>query len=76
MQRRECWYILRSKKEGDGVPSKCGMRNSRQITAYTDINRFAFLQSSRDCCVNELMCITQIIHHSLRVSVPHLKLIK
>lgn len=57
--------ILGSKKEGDRVPSKSRMRNSRKIAAYADISRFAFFQCSRNCSVDQLVCAIQIIHHCL-----------
>ena len=56
------WY----QKKWNWISSKSWMRNSRQVTTYADINRLAFLQSSRDCCINKLMCIIQIIHHCLK----------
>lgn len=64
-ESKRCRNILGSKKEGNRVPSESGVRNSRQITAYTYINRLAFFQRRRYRCVYLLMRVIQIIHHCL-----------
>lgn len=45
--------------------AKSRVWNCWQVTAYTDINRFALFQCSRDRRIDEFVCIFQIIHHSL-----------
>ena len=41
------------------------MWNARQVTTNANIDGLAFLESCRNGCINLLMCIFQVVHHSL-----------